>query len=175
MFPPVGFWPDDERFFPLYEKIEAARVPVLFHAGQTNIKVIPKDPGVRKATNSKYSHPINFDMISRLFSKIPIILAHMGYPHFIEARSVAHANENIFLDISGSGPWIECIPISFLASGGHHFIPMDFKRVIWGSDNCLTQSEHIARSDVYLRQMGASSSDKVQIFGGTAMKLLGLK
>lgn len=174
MFPPVGFYPDDERYFPLYEKIEASGVPVLFHAGQTNIKVISKDPGVRKATNSKYSHPLNFDMISRLFPGMPIVLAHMGYPHYVEARSVAHANTNVYLDLSGSGPWTEGIPIVFNALGGHQFIPMDFNRVIWGSDNCLTQAEHLARSDVYLRQMGASSKDKVQIFGGTAIKLLGL-
>jgi predicted TIM-barrel fold metal-dependent hydrolase len=175
MFPPVGFMPDDERNFPLYERIEAAGVPLLFHAGQTNIKVISPEPGVRKATNSKYSYPLNFDMIARLFPRMPIVLAHMGYPHYIESWSVAHANSNIYLDISGSGPWTEGIPIVFNALGGHAFIPLDFQRVIWGSDNCLTQTEHIARSDVYMRQMGAKSAERKMIFGGTAQKLLGLK
>jgi predicted TIM-barrel fold metal-dependent hydrolase len=175
IFPPVGFMPDDERNFPLYEKIEAAGVPILFHAGQTNIRIISKEPGVRKATNSRYSHPLNFDMIARLFPQMPIVLAHMGYPHYVEAWSVAHANPNIYLDISGSGPWTEGIPIVFNALGGNHFIPLDFKRVLWGSDNCLTQAEHLARSDVYLRQMGAASQDKKLIFGETAIKLLGLE
>jgi hypothetical protein len=82
---------------------------------------------------------------------------------------VAHANPNIFLDLSGSGPWTEGIPIVFNALGGHQFIPLDFNRVIWGSDNCLNQAEHMARSDVYMRQMGATSNDKKQIFGETAM------
>jgi predicted TIM-barrel fold metal-dependent hydrolase len=172
MFPPVGFMPDDEHFFPLYEKIEESGVPILFHAGQTNIKIISSVPGERKATNSRYSNPMNFDMIARLFPKLPIVLAHMGYPHYMEAWSVAHANLNIYLDIAGSGPWTEGIPIVFNALGGHQFIPVDFKRVIWGSDNCLTQAEHLARSDVYLRQMGATSKDKKLIFGGTARKLL---
>jgi predicted TIM-barrel fold metal-dependent hydrolase len=174
MFPPVGFMPDDERYFPLYEKIEAAGVPLLFHAGQTNIKVIPREPGVRKATNSKCSHPLNFDMISRLFPQMPIVLAHMGYPHYVDAWSVAHANPNVYLDISGSGPWTEGIPIVFNALGGHSFIPIDFTRVLWGSDNCLTQSEHVARSDVYVRQMGAKSAERKLIFGDTAKKLLKL-
>jgi predicted TIM-barrel fold metal-dependent hydrolase len=174
MFPPVGFQPDDERYFPLYELIEASGVPLLFHAGQTNIKVISTEPGVRKATNSKYSHPLNYDMISRLFPKMPIVLAHMGYPHYIDAWSVAHANTNIYLDISGSGPWTEGIPIVFNAVGGHSFIPLDFNRVIWGSDNCMPQLEHIARSDVYVRQMGAKSQDRKMIFGETAKKLLRL-
>jgi predicted TIM-barrel fold metal-dependent hydrolase len=96
----------------------------------------------------------------------------MGYPHYVDAWSVAHANPNIYLDISGSGPWTEGIPIVFNSLGGHSFIPVDFHRVIWGSDNCLTQSEHIARSEVYMRQMGASSADRRLIFGETARKLL---
>jgi predicted TIM-barrel fold metal-dependent hydrolase len=174
MFPPIGFWPDDERFFPLYEKIERAGVPILFHSGLTNIKVVSKQPGVRKATNSKYSYPLNYDMISRLFPNLPIVLAHMGYPHYIEARSISEANPNVYLDISGGGPWTDGIPLVFNALGGHQFIPLDFTRVIWGSDNCLPQVEHLAVSDVFLGQMGASSLDKVQVFGGTAMKLLKL-
>jgi predicted TIM-barrel fold metal-dependent hydrolase len=172
MFPPSGFQPDDERWFPLYERIEAAGVPLIFHAGQTNIKVVSQVPGVRKATNSRYSHPLNFDMIARIFPGLPIVLAHMGYPHYVDAWSVAHANPNIHLDISGSGPWTEGIPVFFNAVGGHHFIPVDFHRVIWGSDNCLTQAEHHARSDVYMRQMGADSSARNQIFGETAKRLL---
>lgn len=172
MFPAVGFNPDDERLFPLYEKIEKYEIPVLFHSGQTNIQIISKTPGVRKATNSKYGNPMDFDMIARLFPKMPIVIAHMGYPYFIEAWSVCHANRNIYLDISGSGPWTEGIPIVFNSLGGHSFIPIDFKRVIWGSDNTLTQAEHFARSDVYLRQMGASSEDRKLIFAETAKRLL---
>jgi uncharacterized protein len=172
MFPPVGFYPDDERYFPLYEKIEEYGIPVLFHSGQTNIQIISKVPGVRKATNSKYGNPMNFDMIARLFPKMPIVLAHMGYPHFVEAWSVCHANKNIYLDVAGSGPWTEGIPIVFNALGGHSFIPIDFKKVIWGSDNCLTQGEHISRSDVYFRQMGATNQDRKLIFSETAKQLL---
>jgi predicted TIM-barrel fold metal-dependent hydrolase len=115
---------------------------------------------------------MNFDMIARLFPNMTIVLAHMGYPYYIEAWSVAHANANIYLDISGSGPWTEGIPIVFNSLGGRSFIPVDFKRVLWGSDNCLTQAEHMDRSDVYLRQMGSTSQERKLIFGETARKLL---
>lgn len=174
MFPASGYYPDEERFFPLYEQIEAAGVPLLFHAGQTNIKVLSSDPSVRRATSSKYGHPMNFDGLARLFPKMTIVLAHMGYPNYIEAWSVAHANPNVYLDISGSGPWTEAISVFFNAVGGHSFIPMDFGRVLWGTDNCLTQSEHRARSDVYLRQMGAKAADRKLVFGETAATLLKL-
>jgi predicted TIM-barrel fold metal-dependent hydrolase len=174
LFPPVGFYADEERFYPLYERIEQAGIPVLAHTGQTNIKVISHDPKVRRATSTKYAHPMTFDGIARLFPKIPFVLAHMGYPYYVDAWSVAHANPNIYLDIAGSGPWTEGIPVVFNALGGHQFIPVDFKRVLWGSDNCLPQAEHIARSEVYLRQMGCASAERKLVFGETAKKLLNI-
>lgn len=174
MFPPVGFYPDDEKFFPLYEKIEEYSVPVLFHTGQTNIKIISSEPGKRMATNSKYANPMNVDMISRLFPGIPFVMAHMGYPHYVEAWSVAHANTNVYLDISGSGPWTDGIPLVYNALGGQNFIPIDFNRVLWGSDNCMSETESIARAEVYLSQIGCSSKEKKLVFGETAAKLLKL-
>jgi predicted TIM-barrel fold metal-dependent hydrolase len=174
LFPPAGFDPGEERFFPLYEAIEAAGVPVLAHAGQTNIRLISADPRVRMATDSRFAHPMNFDRISRLFPGIPWVLAHMGYPYYVDAWSVAQANANVYLDISGSGPWTDGIPIVYNANGGANYIPLDFRRVIWGSDNCLPQAEHIARMSAYMRQIGAGSKDREQIFGENARRLLRL-
>jgi predicted TIM-barrel fold metal-dependent hydrolase len=174
LFPPAGYDPGDERFFDLYADIEAAGVPVLAHSGQTNIRLVPRRPGERVATDSRCGHPLNFDRIARLFPKVTWVLAHMGYPHYLEAWSVAQANANVFLDISGSGPWTEGIPLVFNAVGGRQFIPIDFARVLWGSDNCLPQAEHLARSTVYLRQLGASSAEREMVFGGTAARLLGI-
>jgi len=111
---------------------------------------------------------MNFDSLARLFPKMPIVLAHMGYPCYIDSWSVTHANPNIYLDISGSSPWTEGIPIMFNALSGHHFIPIDFKRYVWGSDNCLPQAEHITRSEVYLCQMGCYSPERKLVFGETA-------
>jgi predicted TIM-barrel fold metal-dependent hydrolase len=86
--------------------------------------------------------------------------------------SVAHANENVYLDISGSGPWTDGIPLVFNALGGHHYIPIDYKRVVWGSDNCLPQAEHMARMANYLRLMGAGSEERKLVFGETARRIL---
>lgn len=174
LFPPAGFDPGDEKFFPLYEDIEAAGVPVLSHAGQTNIQILSRTPGVRMATDSRFAHPMNFDRIARLFPKIPWVLAHMGYPWFVEAWSVAQANSNVYLDISGSGPWTDGIPLVFNAVGGSSYIPLDFRRVLWGSDNTLPQAEHIARLSVYMRLVGATAKDRARIFGDNARDLLKL-
>jgi len=175
MFPAAGYYPDDEICYALYEKIESYGVPIIFHTGQTNIKIIGGGPGTRRATSSKFGNPMYFDAVARLFPAMPVILAHMGYPYYIEAWSVAQANpDNVYMDISGSGPWTEGIPVVFNALGGHNFIPIDFNRVIWGSDNCLPQAEHIARSEVYMRLIGAGSRERKLIFGENAKKLLKL-
>jgi predicted TIM-barrel fold metal-dependent hydrolase len=174
LFPPVGFDPNTERFYPLYEEIEGRGLPVLVHTGQTNIKVIGKHPKARQATDSRFAHPMNLDQLARLFPGIPWVLAHSGYPHLVEAWSVAHANSNIHLDISGSGPWTDGLPLVYNALGGQSYIPIDFGRVVWGSDNCLPQAEHIARMSTYMRQMGAGSAARKLIFGENARKLLKL-
>jgi len=103
------------------------------------------------------------------------VLAHMGYPYFVDAWSVAHANQNIHLDISGSGPWTEGIPVVYTSLGGAAFIPIDFDRVLWGSDNCLPQKESIARAVMYLRQMGADKRARANVLGETARRLFGLR
>lgn len=174
MFPPVGYYPDEERFFPLYERIEKYGTPILFHMGQTNIKFVQKPGEPRRAMSSKFANPMNVDMLTRMFPGIPFVFAHNGYPFFLEAWSVAHANQNVYLDIAGSGPWTMGIPTVYTALGGVSFIPMDFKRVIWGSDNCMPQKESIAYAKVYLKHMGCSSEDRKLVLGETARRLLKL-
>jgi predicted TIM-barrel fold metal-dependent hydrolase len=172
MFPPAGFFPDDDRCMPLYEEIEKRGVPILVHTGQTNIQIRSADPKQRLATDSRFAHPFHLDKISRLFPSIPFVMAHSGYPHYMEAWSVAHANQNVYLDISGSGPWTDGIPLVYNAIGGQNFIPIDFSRVVWGSDNCMPQAEHIAQMSAAVRQMGARSKDRKLIFGENAKRLL---
>lgn len=174
LFPPAGFNPNEERFYPLYEEIERRGVPVLTHTGQTNIRIVSRDPKERRATDSRFAHPMHLDQLTRLFPGICWVMAHSGYPHLLEAWSVAHANTNVYLDISGSGPWTDSIALVYNAIGGQNAIPIDFARVVWGSDNCLPQAEHIARMSTLVRQMGAGGEHRKLIFGDTARRLLKL-
>jgi hypothetical protein len=152
-----------------------AGVPVLAHTGQTNIRALPKRPGERAATDSRFGHPMNFDRIARLFPGVTWVLAHMGYPHYVEAWSVAHANPNVFLDISGSGPWTDGIPLVYNALGGQQFIPIDFARVLWGSDNCLPPSRaHGAHGRVPAADRRGVDGPDARVRGENARKLLKL-
>ena len=172
MFPPAGFYPDDERFYPLYEKIQEYRMPVLFHTGLTNT-------GYRgvygKVMSSKYSHPLNMDILLRLFPDIPFVFAHMGYPHYFETWAMAKVNSNVYLDISGAGcEWMRAAPFVYNSLRMAEYCPVDFKRVVWGSDNILTQYETLEESRVLMRNMGCSREDERYVFGETAGRLLRL-
>ncbi len=88
---------------------------------------------------------------------------------------MAHANPNVYLDIAGSGPWTDGIPLVYNALGGQKFIPIDFARVLWGSDNCLPQAEHLAR----IGRVPAADRRRVEgprtlVFGENARRLLKL-
>jgi uncharacterized protein len=175
IWPPLGFYPDDEILFPMYEKLEKYDIPLLSHTGLTNIKLIDKSgKGFRKAADSRYAHPMNFDKLSRLFPKMKIIFAHSGHPHYFDAWGIAYANKNVYLDIAGGEVWVSGIPYVYNAIGGRNYIPIDFDRVIWGSDNCLTQKEHLEKSIDSMKLSGASDDDIKKIIGKNAARLMGL-
>jgi predicted TIM-barrel fold metal-dependent hydrolase len=174
LFPPQCFWPDDERIYPFYEVCAEYGLPVLLHMGQTNGEYTDEQKKRRKHLNTAYANPMRIDAVAKAFPEVSFIMAHCAYPHFLEAWSVAWANPNVLFDISGSGPWTEGIPVVYTAMGGASFIPVDFDRVLWGSDNCLPQQESIARAATYMRQMGAGKSARDKIFGETARRLFRL-
>jgi predicted TIM-barrel fold metal-dependent hydrolase len=126
MLPVCGYYPDEERFFPLYEKIQEYRLPILFHVGLTNTGY----KGVQgKVTSSKYSHPLYLDLLLRLFPNITYVFAHMGYPYFQDTWAMAAVNPNVILDISGSGgAWMRAAPYVYNALQMAKYCPLDFKK-----------------------------------------------
>jgi len=170
MYPPVGFYPDDPKWSSVFEYIDELRIPILSHTGLNGIPMVNKKGEKRKVTNSAFALPIYFDSPARLYPNINFILAHMGYPFYTQAWSVAHLNPNVYLDISGAGPWAEGIPKEYNAIGG--YIPIDFNRVIWGSDNHLPPKESIELFLQLLREMKVPEKHKAAIFGETARKIL---
>ena len=96
-----AFFPDDHDAYPLYEVIAEARLPALFHTGQTGIGAgMPGGGGLRL----KYSNPIYLDDVAADFPDMPIILAHPSVPWQDEALSVATHKPNVYIDLSGWSP-----------------------------------------------------------------------
>ena len=75
---------------------------------------------------------------------------------------------------TGTGPWTDGIHTIRNDVGGQSWIPIDLARVLRGSDNCLPQTERIARMSAYVRLTGADGDRRRLIFGETARKLLKL-
>lgn len=96
-----GFDPSDEVNYPLYEEIQKAAVPALFHTGQTGIGAgLPGGRGLRLAL----SNPILLDPVAADFPDLQIILAHPSFPWQDEALAVATHKPNTWIDLSGWSP-----------------------------------------------------------------------
>lgn len=175
MFPPAGYFPDDERWYPVYECIEEAGLPILFHTGLTSL--VYEKPEGRRNTSSFYADPMRLDAVAKAFPKLNILVAHMGFPYYTEAWSVALVNKNVYLDFAGlssntSSPWLHGAPVVYNALG--RYIPIDWNRVIWGSDNCAPQDKSMEMAKKYFLEMGCEERFFDGIFGETARKLIGI-
>ena len=83
-----AFLPNDRLAYPVYEVIQEAGLPALFHTGQTGAGAGTRGGGgIRLA----YSNPMHLDDVAVDFPDMPIILAHPSFPWQEEALSRRHA------------------------------------------------------------------------------------
>jgi uncharacterized protein len=95
------FFPNDRIAYPLYEVIAAAKLPALFHTGQTGVGAGTRGGG---GIRLKYSSPIHLDDVAADFPDMPIIAAHPSFPWQEEALSVATHKPQVYIDLSGWSP-----------------------------------------------------------------------
>ncbi|WP_236795669.1 amidohydrolase family protein [Amycolatopsis sp. GM8] len=120
-----AFYPNDRAYYPLYEVLEQAGVPALFHSGQTGVGAgVPGGGGVRL----KYSNPMFLDDVAVDFPDLPIVLAHPSFPWQDEALSVAVHKPNVYIDLSGWSP--KYFPANLI----HYANTLIKDKVLFGSD-----------------------------------------
>ena len=96
-----AFFPNDRVVYPLYEVIEEAGLPALFHTGHSGIgSGLPGGGGIRL----KYSNPMHVDDVAVDFPGLKIVLAHPSFPWQDEAISVALHKQQVYIDLSGWSP-----------------------------------------------------------------------
>jgi uncharacterized protein len=96
-----AFFPNDRAFYPVYEAIQEAGVPALFHTGHSGIGTgLPGGGGIRL----KYSNPMYVDDVAVDFPELKIVLAHPSFPWQDEAISVALHKQQVYIDLSGWSP-----------------------------------------------------------------------
>lgn len=74
---PDHWYPYEERFFPVYEKIEELRKPMLFHSGIL----------FGRMDSSRFCRPVNYEVMIH-FPKIKFALAHISWPWTDECIAV---------------------------------------------------------------------------------------
>jgi predicted TIM-barrel fold metal-dependent hydrolase len=95
------FYPNDTRFYPLFETASALGAPVLFHTGMMAAGAgTPGGRGVRL----DYTRPIYLDHLAADFPNLTIIAAHPSWPWADEGLALARHKANVFLDLSGYSP-----------------------------------------------------------------------
>ena len=158
-----AFYPDDRSAYPLYEVIAEARLPALFHSGQTGIGA-----GMRAGGGLllKYSNPLHLDEVAADFPDMPIVSAHPGVPWLDEQLSVAVHKPNVYIDLSGWSPkYFEPKLIQYANTLLKH-------KILFGTDNPVIDPDRwIADFD----KLAIKPEVRPLIMKENAVRLLGLK
>jgi uncharacterized protein len=107
---------DDPSYMPLYGRLCALRMPILFHTGvfggsEDYLERDPKRPGAAAialdeafsaiGSSSARMRAIYLDGIAVAFPELRIIGAHLGYGEYDLACAVARWRRNVYFDLSG--------------------------------------------------------------------------
>jgi predicted TIM-barrel fold metal-dependent hydrolase len=140
------YYPFLDDFFPLWERIEATGMPVLWHSG-----------------TSPYSHPLQIAYVAHKFPGMPCILGHFGLSDLTwECFPAADLAPNIHVDTTAN----PIVPV--LNDWIDRFGP---ERMLWGSDFPFYSVAYEAQK---LPHLGRSDADRALIGGGNARRLFRL-
>jgi len=97
-----AFFPNDQRFYPLWEVAQGLGMTVLFHTGTTGVGVgRPGGGGIKL----KYARPIPYiDDVAADFPELTIIMAHPSFPWQDEQLAMLVHKPNVYMDLSGWSP-----------------------------------------------------------------------
>ncbi len=89
------FYPNEARLYPLYQKAQELRLPVLYHIGTS----------IFKGTRLKYCDPIYLDDVAVDFPDLKIVMAHSGRSFWYDkCFYLSRLHKNVYMDITGLPP-----------------------------------------------------------------------
>jgi predicted TIM-barrel fold metal-dependent hydrolase len=157
-----AFTPSDRLAYPLYELIEASRLPIIFHTGHSGIGAGLRGGG---GIRLKYGNPMDLDDVAADFPDLTIILAHPSFPWQDEALSVSLHKPNVYIDLSG---WL---PRHFPAQLVQYANTLLADKVMFGSDYPLISPDRWLAD---FENLPIRDEVRPRILKGTAARLLGL-
>jgi predicted TIM-barrel fold metal-dependent hydrolase len=133
LMPTVGYYPDDERFRPIFQEINNRKWIVLTHCGWCS----PGEKDKDLPQSTRFTDPYHVEPLARIFPETDFILAHGGGRTFFpRAAELTHYHDNVYIDTCpGQGTWI-------LRHGGIWLGVLDWKRVLFGTDLFLGREDH---------------------------------
>ena len=153
------FYPNDRRLWPAYGTAQELGLPVVFHAG-------------RFRSPEPYSQPKNFVEVLDTFSKLVLVMAHLGVGYLEEAVSLAKTYPSLRFDCSAI--------ISAVTPDGEltedRFIDVvrevGVERVMFGSDfPWYDPADSVER----LLGMGFDDEEKQLLFAENAIRIFRLE
>ena len=157
------FHPNDQRFYPIWERAAKRKLIVMFHTGMMGLGAgTPGGYGYKLG----YNHPVpDLDDIAADFPDLTIVGAHPSWPWVEEGLAVARHKANYFIDLSGVAP--KYFPREVVAYA--NTLLQD--KCLFGSDwPALTAERWIGEFDA----LGLKAEARQKILLDNAKKLLGL-
>ncbi|HXF34355.1 MAG TPA: amidohydrolase family protein [Candidatus Acidoferrales bacterium] len=153
---------NDRRLYPLFEVIDALKVPVMIDVGTTGMGAgMPGGMGAK----IRHAHPSSIDELAADFPNLTIVAAHPGWPWVDEMTAVALHKGNVYWELSGWAP---------------KYFPAQLKvdirsrlkdKIMFGSDYPSLPYERIFRE---WHELGYKDDVMEKIFHGNAERALGL-
>ncbi len=175
---PHHWYPFDEMLFPIYEKVEELRVPILFHSGIL----------FGFADSSRFCRPAHYELLLK-FPKIKFALAHISWPWVDECIAVwgryraalRHANKDMkemqmFIDATPGTPplWRKEALRKVFAYGAEDF-------VMFGSDSTPStlnpRGKQVWERDLLIlrNELGLPDQTVRKYLGENALRFIGEK
>ncbi len=166
----------NERYWPLYERLEALGAPAVFHTGYLGFEGREERP-----VWMEHMRAAQVEVVARRFPDLKILMSHFSNPWWEEAWKVAWTRTNVYADLSGGTAihratrmWAEMFaPDGELLAGS-------IDKLLFGSDVHYFQADeypfepYIAFYERIFERIGLSPALCEQVNRGNARWLFGL-
>lgn len=174
--PGSGFYPNDQAFYPFYEKAQELGVKVLlFHTGAEDCPLY-----------SRYSLPWLLDDVTNDFPDFSIIFGHAGKAWWPIVAGLIQTKPNLYCDLGAWQSRARIRPIEQFYGPVRALVDTGSRRkVLWASDwpapkTLMTQREWIdyfvnPPEDAKAAGLALTEKELGAVMGGNAAKMLGLE
>jgi len=94
---------DDKSLYPVWEKAEKLRIPVILHFGVLG-------GGGGPALDLRNMNPLTLWEVAKMFPRIPFVVPHFGAGYLRELLLLCWSCPNVYIDTSGSNRWMRWMP-----------------------------------------------------------------